>query len=43
MAIGFEWLYRLSQEPMRLWQRYFINNPCFVFLFTMQYLKQLLR
>jgi len=39
MAIGLEWLYRLWQEPMRLWQRYLINNPCFVFLFAMQYLK----
>jgi N-acetylglucosaminyldiphosphoundecaprenol N-acetyl-beta-D-mannosaminyltransferase len=39
MAIGLEWLYRFSQEPIRLWQRYLINNPCFIFLFTMQYLK----
>jgi N-acetylglucosaminyldiphosphoundecaprenol N-acetyl-beta-D-mannosaminyltransferase len=38
MAIGLEWLYRFSQEPMRLWQRYLINNPCFIFLFAMQYL-----
>ena len=43
MAIGLEWLYRFSQEPMRLWQRYLINNPCFVFLFTMQYFRQILR
>ncbi len=40
MAIGLEWLYRFSQEPMRLWQRYLINNPCFVILFGMQYLQQ---
>lgn len=39
MAIGCEWLYRLSQEPMRLWSRYVINNPCFVILWTMQYLR----
>ena len=39
MAIGLEWLYRFTQEPMRLWQRYLINNPCFIFLFAMQYLK----
>jgi N-acetylglucosaminyldiphosphoundecaprenol N-acetyl-beta-D-mannosaminyltransferase len=27
---GFEWLFRLSQEPRRLWQRYLRNNPRFV-------------
>jgi N-acetylglucosaminyldiphosphoundecaprenol N-acetyl-beta-D-mannosaminyltransferase len=42
MAIGLEWLYRFSQEPMRLWQRYLINNPCFVILFAIQHLKQIL-
>lgn len=27
---GFEWLYRLVNEPRRLWRRYFENNPRFV-------------
>ena len=27
---GLEWLFRLSQEPRRLWKRYLINNPLFV-------------
>lgn len=27
---GFEWLYRLAQEPRRLWRRYLINDPRFV-------------
>jgi N-acetylglucosaminyldiphosphoundecaprenol N-acetyl-beta-D-mannosaminyltransferase len=27
---GFEWLYRLIQEPRRLWKRYLRNNPLFV-------------
>jgi N-acetylglucosaminyldiphosphoundecaprenol N-acetyl-beta-D-mannosaminyltransferase len=27
---GLEWLFRLSQEPRRLWRRYLINNPLFV-------------
>jgi N-acetylglucosaminyldiphosphoundecaprenol N-acetyl-beta-D-mannosaminyltransferase len=27
---GFEWLYRLYQEPRRLWKRYLKNNPLFV-------------
>ncbi|MCY7331963.1 MAG: WecB/TagA/CpsF family glycosyltransferase [Pseudanabaena sp. CAN_BIN31] len=43
MAIGLEWLYRFSQEPMRLWQRYLINNPCFVVLFGIQHLKRILK
>ena len=27
---GFEWLYRTMQEPRRLWKRYLVNNPRFV-------------
>lgn len=27
---GFEWLYRLCQEPRRLWKRYLKNNPLFI-------------
>jgi N-acetylglucosaminyldiphosphoundecaprenol N-acetyl-beta-D-mannosaminyltransferase len=27
---GFEWLYRISQEPGRLWKRYCINIPLFL-------------
>ena len=27
---GFEWLYRLSREPRRLWRRYLKNNPLFL-------------
>jgi N-acetylglucosaminyldiphosphoundecaprenol N-acetyl-beta-D-mannosaminyltransferase len=27
---GFEWLYRLVQEPRRLWKRYLKNNPLFI-------------
>lgn len=36
MKFGFEWLYRLSKEPKRLWRRYFINNPLFLILFSIQ-------
>jgi len=32
MRLGLEWLYRLFQEPRRLWKRYLINNPLFVAL-----------
>jgi len=28
--VGLEWLYRLSQEPRRLWRRYLILNPRFM-------------
>lgn len=38
MKWGLEWLYRLITEPRRLWKRYFINNPCFLFLFALQLL-----
>jgi N-acetylglucosaminyldiphosphoundecaprenol N-acetyl-beta-D-mannosaminyltransferase len=27
---GFEWLYRLSQEPTRLWRRYLVDDPKFL-------------
>lgn len=35
---GFEWLYRLFHEPKRLWQRYLLNYPKFIFLVLMQML-----
>lgn len=39
MSLGLEWLYRLAMEPRRLWRRYAINNPAFVILFGLQWLK----
>lgn len=33
---GLEWLYRLIQEPRRLWRRYLVNNPAFIVLATAQ-------
>lgn len=29
--MGFEWLYRFAQEPRRLWRRYLIGIPVFMF------------
>lgn len=29
---GLEWVYRLAQEPRRLWRRYLFNNPAFLVL-----------
>ena len=34
---GFEWLYRLIQEPRRLWKRYLKNNPLFVLRLLLQW------
>ncbi|MFV0338097.1 MAG: WecB/TagA/CpsF family glycosyltransferase [Chthoniobacterales bacterium] len=35
---GLEWFYRVTQEPKRLWKRYFINNPKFLCLIGLQLL-----
>jgi N-acetylglucosaminyldiphosphoundecaprenol N-acetyl-beta-D-mannosaminyltransferase len=34
--MGLEWLFRLIMEPRRLWKRYLIGNPRFVFLVCRQ-------
>jgi len=33
---GLQWLYRLIQEPKRLWSRYLVNNPLFIWLGLLQ-------
>jgi len=33
---GLEWLFRLGAEPARLWRRYLINNPRFVWRLLLQ-------
>lgn len=38
MHLGFEWLYRLMQEPFRLGPRYLKNNPWFIWCMTSQLL-----
>ncbi len=35
---GLEWLYRLLKEPQRLWQRYLILNPLYLWYVFLQYL-----
>ena len=35
---GLEWLYRLIQEPRRLWKRYVYLNPLYIFLLALQIL-----
>jgi N-acetylglucosaminyldiphosphoundecaprenol N-acetyl-beta-D-mannosaminyltransferase len=39
-ARGLEWLFRLSQEPLRLLPRYLRYNPAFVVAFARQYLRE---
>ncbi len=34
--IGLEWLYRLLAEPKRLWKRYLVDNPPFLWLILKQ-------
>jgi N-acetylglucosaminyldiphosphoundecaprenol N-acetyl-beta-D-mannosaminyltransferase len=34
---GLEWLFRLIQEPKRLWKRYLVNNPLFVIRILAQF------
>ena len=33
---GLEWLFRLWSEPARLWRRYLLLNPTFLFLLLLQ-------
>jgi exopolysaccharide biosynthesis WecB/TagA/CpsF family protein len=37
--VGLEWLYRFSQEPKRLWRRYVILNPLYLWNIVLQYLR----
>ena len=38
-ANSLEWLYRLIQDPKRLWKRYFITNSKFIVLLLIQIMK----
>jgi N-acetylglucosaminyldiphosphoundecaprenol N-acetyl-beta-D-mannosaminyltransferase len=38
--LGLEWLFRLTQEPRRLWRRYLILNPRFMWLAFRQLISQ---
>ena len=40
---GLEWLFRLIQEPRRLWRRYIWNNPAYMFLMTAQIVRNKFR
>jgi N-acetylglucosaminyldiphosphoundecaprenol N-acetyl-beta-D-mannosaminyltransferase len=38
--LALEWLYRLIQEPRRLWKRYFYTNSLFIWLLFKQMIKR---
>jgi len=38
--MGLEWLYRIKQEPRRLWKRYFTTNSAFVAMVAGALLRQ---
>ena len=40
MAVGLEWLFRLCCEPKRLWRRYLIGNPRFVYYAAQQWMRR---
>lgn len=33
---GLQWLHRLAQDPRRLWKRYLLNNPMFLWKISLQ-------
>ena len=42
-SLGLEWLFRLTQEPRRLWKRYLKHNPRFVCRFMLQIISSKLK
>jgi len=38
--IGFEWIFRLVQEPKRLFRRYLVDNFLFIIYFVKQYISK---
>ena len=37
---GLEWLYRVMQEPRRMWKRYLVTNTLFIIMTIKHKLKQ---
>ena len=38
--VGLEWTWRLMQEPGRMWRRYLVGNPLFLYRVYRQKLKE---
>ena len=41
--VGLEWLYRLKQEPRRLWRRYLVTNTIFIGMVLVELWRRLIR
>jgi N-acetylglucosaminyldiphosphoundecaprenol N-acetyl-beta-D-mannosaminyltransferase len=41
--LGLEWLYRVKQEPRRLWKRYLVTNTIFCAMVAAEWVRQLRR
>lgn len=39
-ALGLEWIYRLAQEPKRLWRRYLLSDPPFIFYLLLDFARR---
>ena len=39
--LALEWLYRLAQEPRRMWRRYLTTNSIFLWLFSIELVKKI--
>lgn len=39
--LGLEWLYRICQEPARLWKRYIVTNTLFIYYLIVDFLERL--
>jgi N-acetylglucosaminyldiphosphoundecaprenol N-acetyl-beta-D-mannosaminyltransferase len=35
---GVQWMHRIYQDPKRLWKRYLVNNPKFVYRIVLELL-----
>ena len=39
--LGLEWLYRVKQEPKRMWKRYLVGNTKFIFLVLREFFRKI--
>ncbi len=42
-ALNSEWIFRLIQEPRRMWKRYFVTNSIFAWMLIEEFVKQRVR
>ena len=39
--LGLEWMYRVKQEPKRMWKRYLVGNTKFIFLVLREFFRKI--